>query len=303
MKDSCLSDINYIRISLTDKCNLRCVYCMDEDEKFEEEYINDILSFDDYKFIIKNFAELGIKKVKFDGGEPLLYGKLSELIYYAKYICNIEDVSITTNGHNFCERALELKESGIDSVNISIDSLKEYRYRGVTRGGNLNEVLNTFNTCLRLKIPVKISCTLIESFNDDEVFDFIQLAKNFPVDVRFVELIPSGYAKELYRTSYINTKSLIESIDGIEPVESDINSIAKYYTMRNLKGRIGVISSISNSFFKNGNRIRITHDGYVRLCLHGEEDIDIKQFLHKPIMFKEIIKEILLERPRTYTSI
>ncbi|WP_297136571.1 GTP 3',8-cyclase MoaA [Terrisporobacter sp.] len=303
MKDSCLSDINYIRISLTDKCNLRCVYCMDEDEKFEEEYINDILSFDDYKFIIKNFAELGIKKIKFDGGEPLLYGRLSELIYYAKHICNIEDVSITTNGHNFCERALELKESGIDSVNISIDSLKEYRYRGVTRGGNLNEVLNTFNTCLRLKIPVKINCTLIESFNDDEVFDFIQLAKNFPVDVRFVELRPSGYAKELYRTSYINTKSLIESIDGIEPIESDFNSIAKYYTMRNLKGRIGVISSISNSFFKNSNRIRITHDGYVRLCLHGEEDIDIKQFLHKPIMFKEIIKEILLERPRTYTSI
>lgn len=125
MKDSYLMGINYARISLTDKCNLRCVYCMDEDEKLEEDSINNILSFDDYKFIIKNFADLGITKIKFDGGEPLLYERLSELIYYAKYTCNIEDISITTNGHNFCERALELKESGLDRVNISIDSLKE----------------------------------------------------------------------------------------------------------------------------------------------------------------------------------
>lgn len=303
MKDSYLRDINYVRISLTDKCNLRCVYCMDEDETLDEDCINNILSFDDYKFIIKNFAELGVKKIKFDGGEPLLYERLSELIYYAKYICNMEDVSITTNGHNFCERALELKESGLDRVNISIDSLKEYRYRGVTRGGNLNEVLNTFNTCIRLKIPVKINCKLIESFNDDEVFDFIQLAKNFPVDIRFVELTPSGHEKELYKTSYVNAKLLIESIDGIESIESSFDSVAKYYKMKYLKGRIGIISPMSDCFCGNCNRIRITHDGYIRLCLYGEEDIDIKQFLHKPMLFKEIIKEVLLEKPRTYTLI
>ena len=305
MKDSYSREINYLRISLTDKCNLRCVYCMDEDEKFQDDYINDVLSFDDYKFIIKNCAELGINKIKFTGGEPLLYPRLSELIYFAKYECNIEDVSITTNGQNFCEKALELRESGLDRVNLSIDSLREYRYKAVTRGGSLNEVLKAFNTCLRLKIPVKINCVLIDDFNNDEVYDFIQLAKNFPVDVRFVELTPSGlgFAKELYDTNYINVKSLIENIEGIESIEYDYKSPAKYYIMKNLKGRVGIIAPISNCFCHDCNKIIITDDGYIRLCFYGNEDIDIKQFLYKPIMFKEVIKEIILEKPRTHSLI
>lgn len=137
---------------------------------------------------------------------------------------------------------------------------------------------------------------MIEGFNDDEVFDFIQLAKNFPVDIRFIELTPTGYEKELYKTSYVNAKSLIESIDGIEPIESDFNSIEKYYKIKYLKGRISINTHASNCSYDNCNRIKITHDGYIRLCIHGEEDIDIKQFLHKPMLFKEIIKEILLKK-------
>ena len=192
MRDSYSRKINYLKISLTEKCNLRCVYCKDEDDNNEENVIEDTISVEDFKFLIKNFAQLGINKIKFVGGEPLLYPYLKELFHFAIYECNMKDVSITTNGQNFCENAIDLKESGLDRVNISIDSLKEYRYKGVTRGANLSEVLNTLNTCLRLKLPVKINCVLIDEFNTDEIYDFITLSKYNNVDLRFVELSPYG---------------------------------------------------------------------------------------------------------------
>lgn len=303
MKDGYSREINYLRISLTDKCNLKCVYCVAEEEKFEEECINDILSFDDYKFLIANMAELGIKKIKFTGGEPLLYPYLSELISYAKNECNIEDVSISTNGQNFCERALELKESGLDRINLSIDSLREYRYKAVTRGGSLNQVLNTLNTCLRLKMKVKINCVVIKDFNDDEIYDFMQLAKNYNIDVRFIELTPVGESKFLYQNNYVNVKHMVENMGQIEHIEYDYNSPARYYVFKNCKGRIGIIAPISNCFCNDCNRIRITYDGFINLCLHGKEEIDIKPFLQKPILFKESIKDIISIKPKSHKLI
>ena len=282
MKDSYLREIDYLRISLTDKCNLRCVYCKEEDEIAEEESVNNILSFDDYKFIIKSFKELGVNKIKFVGGEPILYPYLKDLIYFAKHECNIEDVSITTNGQNFSEKALELKNSGLDRVNLSIDSL---------------------NTCIRLKLPVKINCVLIDEFNTDEVYDFIRLTKYHNVDVRFVELTPWNGNKRLYDLSYVNAKELIENLEDINILGFEVESNAKYYKMEKLKGRVGTIAPISDCFCKNCNKMMITHDGFIRLCLHADEEIDLRKFLHKPIMFKEVIKEILKEKPRNHTLI
>lgn len=303
MKDSYLREINYLRISLTDKCNLRCVYCKEEDEIAEEESVNNILSFDDYKFIIKSFKELGVNKIKFVGGEPILYPYLKDLIYFAKHECNIEDISITTNGQHFSEKALELKNSGLDRVNLSIDSLKEYKYNAVTRGGSLTEVLNALNTCIRLKLPVKINCVLIDEFNTDEVYDFIRLTKYHNVDVRFVELTPCNGNKRLYDLSYVNAKELIENLEDINILGFEEESNAKYYKMEKLKGRVGTIAPISDCFCKNCNKMMITHDGFIRLCLHADEEIDLREFLHKPIMFKEVIKEILKEKPRNHTLI
>ncbi len=302
MKDSYSREINYLKISLTDKCNLKCVYCKDEDESFQE-YVDDGLTVDEYKFLIKNFSELGIDKIKFVGGEPLLYPYLEELIYYAKYECNIKDVSITTNGQNFCEKALELKQSGLDRVNISIDSLKEFKYRAITRGGSLTNVLNTLNTCLRLKIKVKINCVLIQDFNTDEVDDFIALAKHNLVDVRFVELTPWAKSKELFKSSYVNVTKLIEKLDVIESNDYVEESNTKYYKISNLKGRVGIISSISNRFCDDCNKITITHDGFIRLCFYSNEEIDLRSFLHKPIIFKEMIKEIYKEKPKNHTLV
>ena len=221
MLDGYERNIDYARISLTDKCNLRCVYCMPEDKVYENNLINDTLSFNDYKFIINGLSQVGIKKIKFTGGEPLLYPHLIELIKYAHYECNIDDISITTNGIGLNEIAYELKRSGLKSVNISLDSLKSYKYKSITRGGNLTDVLKSINRCLELGIKVKINCVVIKRFNDDEVYDFIEMANYYPIDVRFIELMPLGEGEYFYENGYFNISNFINDIDELYKIEDE----------------------------------------------------------------------------------
>ena len=297
MLDGYERNIDYARISLTDKCNLRCVYCMPEDKVYENNLINDTLSFNDYKFIINGLSQVGIKKIKFTGGEPLLYPHLIELIKYAHYECNIDDISITTNGIGLNEIAYELKRSGLKSVNISLDSLKSYKYKSITRGGNLTDVLKSINRCLELGIKVKINCVVIKRFNDDEVYDFIEMANYYPIDVRFIELMPIGEGEYFYENGYFNISKLINEIDELYKIEDEKGSTARLYQAKYAKGRIGIITPISCQFCNTCNRIRITSDGKIKLCLHSNEETDIRYYLNKPMIFKEVLKEIILKKP------
>ena len=297
MLDGDERNIDYARISLTDKCNLRCVYCMPEDKVYENNLINDTLSFNDYKFIINGLSQVGIKKIKFTGGEPLLYPHLIELIKYAHYECNIDDISITTNGIGLNEIAYELKRSGLKSVNISLDSLKSYKYKSITRGGNLTDVLKSINRCLELGIKVKINCVVIKRFNDDEVYDFIEMANYYPIDVRFIELMPLGEGEYFYENGYFNISNFINDIDELYKIEDEKGSTARLYQAKYAKGRIGIITPISCQFCNTCNRIRITSDGKIKLCLHSNEETDIRYYLNKPMIFKEVLKEIILKKP------
>ena len=297
MLDGYERNIDYARISLTDKCNLRCVYCMPEDKVYENNLINDTLSFNDYKFIINGLSQVGIKKIKFTGGEPLLYPHLIELIKYAHYQCNIDDISITTNGIGLNEIAYELKRSGLKSVNISLDSLKSYKYKSITRGGNLTDVLKSINRCLELGIKVKINCVVIKRFNDDEVYDFIEMANYYPIDVRFIELMPLGEGEYFYENGYFNISNFINDIDELYKIEDEKGSTARLYQAKYAKGRIGIITPISCQFCNTCNRIRITSDGKIKLCLHSNEETDIRYYLNKPMIFKEVLKEIILKKP------
>ena len=297
MLDGYERNIDYARISLTDKCNLRCVYCMPEDKVYENNLINDTLSFNDYKFIINGLSQVGIKKIKFTGGEPLLYPHLIELIKYAHYECNIDDISITTNGIGLNEIAYELKRSGLKSVNISLDSLKSYKYKSITRGGNLTDVLKSINRCLELGITVKINCVVIKRFNDDEVYDFIEMANYYPIDVRFIELMPLGEGEYFYENGYFNISNFINDIDELYKIEDEKGSTARLYQAKYAKGRIGIITPISCQFCNTCNRIRITSDGKIKLCLHSNEETDIRYYLNKPMIFKEVLKEIILKKP------
>ena len=297
MLDGYERNIDYARISLTDKCNLRCVYCMPEDKVYENNLINDTLSFNDYKFIINGLSQVGIKKIKFTGGEPLLYPHLIELIKYAHYECNIDDISITTNGIGLNEIAYELKRSGLKSVNISLDSLKSYKYKSITRGGNLTDVLKSINRCLELGIKVKINCVVIKRFNDDEVYDFIEMANYYPIDVRFIELMPLGEGEYFYENGYFNISNFINDIYELYKIEDEKGSTARLYQAKYAKGRIGIITPISCQFCNTCNRIRITSDGKIKLCLHSNEETDIRYYLNKPMIFKEVLKEIILKKP------
>ena len=288
--------------NITYGCNSNCIYCYSHNTyhnsvSYKEIELNEFLNYIDDNNISKK------DRVIINGGEPLLYPYLKDLIYFAKHECNIEDISITTNGQHFSEKALELKNSGLDRVNLSIDSLKEYKYNAVTRGGSLTEVLNALNTCIRLKLPVKINCVLIDEFNTDEVYDFIRLTKYNNVDVRFVELTPWGSSKKLYDLSYVNTKQLMENLEDINISGFEEDHNVKYYKMEKSKGRVGIISPISDCFCEKCNKMIITNDGFLRLCLYADEEIDLTDFLHKPIMFKEVVKDVLKEKTRNHTLV
>lgn len=295
--------IDYLRISLTDNCNLRCVYCMPPDVKFDRNYINDDLSLEDYKFLIKSMSDLGITKVRFTGGEPLLYPHLIELIRFTKQECGIDDIGITTNGTGLYEIAKELKASGLDKVNISLDSLKEYKYKSITRGGQLKYVLKSITTCISLGIKVRINCVVIDGFNEDELYDFMMMTTSMPIDIRFIELMPIGEAKKMYNRGYFDIKGELEQIGELYPIKLNEKSVAKYYKFNGSKGKIGVIAPLSSSFCSSCNKIRITSSGTIKLCLHSREEIDIKPYLQKPLIFRETMKDIILEKPRCHNLV
>lgn len=300
MKDNYGRNINYVRISLTNKCNLRCVYCMPSEEQHEMKYFDEELSFEDYKFIIKSLSELGITKVRFTGGEPLLYPYLKELIKFTYEECKVNDIAITTNGIGLASVARELKSYGLTKVNISLDSLKEFKYKSITRGGELKYVLDSITTCVKLGIDVKVNCVVIDGFNEDEIMDFITLTSNYPIDVRFIELMPLGEGAKLYQYGFINIKKLTENINGLCKIDTVEKSTAEYYKLRGAKGRVGIITPLSCSFCSDCNRIRITSNGKIKLCLHSNEEIDIKYYLNKPMIFREVIKEIILKKPERH---
>ncbi|MEG2787790.1 MAG: GTP 3',8-cyclase MoaA [Romboutsia sp.] len=294
-------EIDYLRISLTDKCNLRCIYCMPQD--IQTDNINNELSFEDYKTILKVFSTTGIKKVRFTGGEPLLYKDLDKLIEYARTDCKIEDICMTTNAIGLSNQIRNLKDRGLKKVNISIDSLNEEKYKKITRGGDLNQVLDALDRCIELGIEVKINCVLIEGLNDDELYNFINITKDKTIDVRFIELMPIGEGLKVFKKGYINLKETLENIDYLKPIKCSEKSVASYYKIDSSKGRVGIITPMSCSFCSNCNRIRMTSNGNLKLCLHSSEEIDIKSYLKDKEKFLGVIKEFIYKKPEKHNLI
>lgn len=298
MIDKYNREIDYLRISLTDNCNLRCIYCMPNNEVFNN--INNILSFNDYKFIINVFSKIGIKKIRFTGGEPLLYENLDKLIRYTKDTCGIEDICMTTNAIGLYDKIDNLKINGLKKINISIDSLNEDKYKKITRGGDLKKVLKALDKCIDLGIKVKINCVLIKGLNDDELYDFINIAKYKNIDVRFIELMPLGEGLKMFNKGYINLKETLDNIDILTSIKCEEKSVASYYKMNDSKGRVGMITPMSCSFCSDCNRIRMTSNGSIKLCLHSSEEIDIKPYLGNNDKFLSILKKVIYTKPEKH---
>lgn len=299
MKDNFGREIDYLRISVTDLCNLRCRYCMPQTGIKKNPHEN-ILSFEEIEQIVKVFINLGIKKIRITGGEPLVRrGIISLIERLSKY--NIEDFAITTNGLLLEKYALDLKRSGIRRVNVSLDTLNENKYRIITRNGDLKQVMAGIDAALSVGlIPLKINVVLIGGFNDDEITKFKYFLEK-GVDVRFIELMPVGQASSWSMRRFISGKVVLEKIEGLkEDIVSDKRSAAKYYTLDGMSGKVGIIRAISCKFCDQCNRIRLTSDGNLKMCLHSDEEVNLRDPLRRGDDLSEIITKSIKDKPKSH---
>ncbi len=301
MKDIYQRKIDYLRLSLTDRCQLRCHYCM-PDEGVEWTPLDQLLSFAEIKSIVQTFAELGVSKLKLTGGEPLLRPNIVTLISELKAIKGIEEVTLTTNGVQLAEMIDELVEAGLDGVNISLDTLDENRYTLLTRRNKLDAVLTGLERAIKSKIKqVKINCVLAEEINKDEILAIAQLAKNSRVHVRFIEYMPIGAPKPLTPISEEYVRQLLSQHYGpVKPYDIKLgNGPARYDEIAGFQGKIGFISAVSHHFCDTCNRVRITSDGFLKTCLYFNKGVDIKSAI-KAGNLQECILEALQQKPKQH---
>lgn len=293
MKDKFGREIDYLRVSVTDNCNLRCIYCMDEkDNKFLQK--NEKLTDDEIYRVVKESANLGIKKVRITGGEPLVRPGITKLISKINSITGIEEIYLTTNGILLADMLDELYQNGLKGVNISLDSLKEDRFNKLTRLGNLNKVLQAIDKAISLGIKVKLNTVIVNDINKDEVIDFVNLTKEKAIDVRFIELMPIGIAVNYKGATNEEILKIINDnySDYEEIVRSKSGGPATYIRVKGAKGKIGFISAMSNCFCEECNRIRLTPEGFLKQCLHFDYGIDLKSRLREGISDEELSKLI-----------
>ena len=301
MKDSFGRNINYLRISVTDLCNLRCKYCMPE-EGISKVCHEDILSIEELERIAKIFVSLGVNKIRLTGGEPLVRKGIIDIVNRIGRLDGIKDFAMTTNGILLRKYAKDLKAKGLNRVNISLDTLDEEKYRYITRGGRLKDVLEGIEVAKEMGLtPIKINTVLIGGFNDDEIEKLVNLTEKTEVDIRFIELMPIGEAIDLKSEHYLPNRLVLEKVPELIPVErEDISSPALYYRLPNGKGKVGIINPISCKFCEDCNRVRLTAQGKLKLCLHSNEEIDLKEALRSGKDIEKIILAAIGKKPGSH---
>ena len=295
--------VDYLRISVTENCNLKCIYCIDDN--ILNTYKNDILSDDEIVKIATECASLGIKKIRITGGEPLVRKNIENLIYRLNNIKEIEEIYITTNGVLLNDKIEILKENGLTGVNISLDSLNKDRFKKLTKFDKLKEVLLSIDKALELGLKVKINTVIVDDINKDEIIDFVKLTKDKNIDIRFIELMPIGAAKKYKGISNEEILNIIKNNFKNIQVEnkSKRSGPANYIRVDNYKGKIGFISPISNCFCEDCNRIRLTSTGFLKKCLHYNYGIDLKKHIRSNISnkdLKELIYLNIYDKPQNH---
>ena len=276
MTDGYGRKIEYLRMSVPDACNLRCAYCMPE-EGMRVCPCKSAMSADEFVEIASAAAELGVNKLRITGGEPLLRGDIVGLARELGKIDGIEDISMTTNATLLAPMAEDLYKAGIHRINISLDTLDAKKYEDMTRGGKLSDALEGLRAAMYAGMrPVKLNAVLIGGFNDTEIETLAELTQAYPVELRFIELMPIGHTSCFPKSAYIPDSVVLQKLPGLEPVESAPHSVARLYKLPHAQGRIGLISPLSNHFCAECNRLRLTADGCLKPCLHSAEEIPVR---------------------------
>ncbi len=300
MKDLYGREINYLRISVTDLCNLRCQYCMPEDGVCKLEH-EDVLSTEEFYEIAKAFVELGVNKIRITGGEPLVKNGIVELVEKIASL-GLKDLAMTTNGLLLPKYAEDLKKAGLDRVNVSLDTLDAEKYSKITRGGDLFKVLKGIDEAKRVGLtPIKINSVLIGDFNIDEIENLVYITKEEDIDVRFIELMPIGEASSWATEKFVSNEMILDKVPELEKTETtDLSSPAVYYKFPDGKGRVGIINPISCKFCDACNRVRLTSRGKLKLCLHSDDEIDLREVLRSGGDLKQVIRDSILKKPEEH---
>ena len=295
MKDRFGRNITYLRISVTDLCNLRCKYCMPE-SGVESLCHSDILSIEEIVEIVKIASKNGIKKIRLTGGEPLVRRGFINLCKEISKIDKIEDIAITTNGVYLKAMADELFENKVRRINFSLDTLVKEKYNDITRRNDFDKTMESLFYAIKKGFKVKINVVLIGSFNDDEIEDFVNLANKYDLEVRFIELMQIGETANWSKDKFISNKVVLEKVPKLE--FDGVSGVAKIYKIKGQKGRIGLISPISCSFCEDCNRIRLTSDGKLKPCLHSSDEINLKGLSGEEL--EEVFKRGIYEKPEKH---
>ena len=298
--------IDYIRISITDRCNLRCIYCMPE-EGIKLIDHKEVLSYEEIIRLCRQFAKIGISKVKITGGEPLVRKDVHKLIKAIKEIDGIDNVTMTTNGILLENVIDDLVNAGLDAVNISIDTLREDRYREITRLGDINKVMRGIKKCLTYKnLKVKINCVPIKGENEEELLDLINLCKDNDISIRFIEVMPIGLGRNMKGFTDEEIIEIVErNIGKLTPYHGKLgNGPSNYYSLEGYKGKIGFISAVNHKFCESCNRVRLTCEGFLKACLQYSIGTDLRELLRSGKSDEEILeamKNTIYNKPEEHS--
>ncbi len=293
MQDFYQREINYLRVSVTDRCNLRCIYCMPGGGVNLVPHL-EILRNEEIVKLIRAAALAGIKKVRLTGGEPLVRKGIPDLVAAIGAVPGIDDIALTTNGLLLSALGGELKEAGLRRVNISLDTLDPGLFRFITGGGDLEQAWKGVEAALDLGLhPVKLNTVVMKGFNDHEINDLAALTLNFPLHARFIELMPVGASGGWIMDRHMPAPEIRKTIETglgglLEARRPDGSGPAKYYRLSGAPGTIGFISAVSDHFCHSCNRLRLTAEGMIRPCLHSGREIDVKTPLRRGADMSEL---------------
>lgn len=292
--------IDYMRISLTDRCNLRCSYCMPDPKLCPAFTSSDSMTTEDVDRIIRAGAALGIKKIRLTGGEPMLRSDILEIVENAVNVEGIESVCLTTNGTRLMETAKALKERGLDRINLSLDTLDPEHYAKLTRVGKLDDVLGGLEAIREAGFQgTKINSVLLggpDGLRQDEIAELIEMTRNEDISVRFIELMPMGECTDWPEECFIKNETVLEAFPELEFVRND--GVSHVYQIPGYRGTVGFISPMSHTFCSECNRIRVTSDGKLKPCLHSAQEIDLQG-----LNFEETearMREAIGEKPQSH---
>lgn len=302
--------IEYLRVSVTDKCNYRCSYCMPEQGVHPDGHHSEYLDYDEIARIIKAFAELGVWKIRLTGGEPLVRKNLADLVQQIRHIPAIQDIALSTNAEHLARHAVELHEAGINRINVSMDSLNPEKFERITRGGNLEKVLAGLDAAFAVGMtPVKVNMVVMQHTNFDEIPAMLDFAIEKGIYLRFIETMPIGSAGISVMNEHVSAEAILNVVrthlgnELVPVIDNKEAGPARVFRVGESKAKIGVISAVSQHFCETCNRVRLTARGELALCLGQNDMVDLRTPLRNGISddaLKQLIIDAIAKKPERH---